>query len=146
MFCGGCVKTCEDVAPSFGENRPGSFTMTAPRLTLPSSPISFWRNTKWLSSPSHRTPLIWDTVTSFYFQKLNWSWKDPGLIPLRRSRPNRRECVTLTEKDFQEAFQKWRRRWDRCPHAGGNYFEGDGGRYVLWWVLWFYSVSPEYFG
>jgi len=35
---------------------------------------------------------------------------------------------TLTEKDFQEAFQKWRRRWDWCLHAGGNYFEGDGGR------------------
>jgi hypothetical protein len=35
---------------------------------------------------------------------------------------------TLTEKDFQEAFQKWRRRWDRCLHAGGNYFEDDGGR------------------
>jgi hypothetical protein len=34
---------------------------------------------------------------------------------------------TLTEKDFQEAFQKWRRRWDRCLHAGGDYFEGDGG-------------------
>jgi len=34
----------------------------------------------------------------------------------------------VTEKDFQEAFQKRRRRWDRCLHAGGNYFEGDGGR------------------
>jgi len=34
---------------------------------------------------------------------------------------------TLTEKDFQEAFQKWRRRWDWCLHARGNYFEGDGG-------------------
>ena len=34
---------------------------------------------------------------------------------------------TLTEKKFQDAFQKWR-RWDRCLHAGGNYFEGDGGR------------------
>jgi hypothetical protein len=32
---------------------------------------------------------------------------------------------TLTEKDFQEVFQKWRRR---CLHAGWNYFEGDGGR------------------
>jgi hypothetical protein len=27
---------------------------------------------------------------------------------------------TLTEKDFQKAFQKWRRRWDRCLHAGEN--------------------------
>jgi hypothetical protein len=35
---------------------------------------------------------------------------------------------TVTEKDFQEAFQKWRRRWDRCLHAEGNYLEGDGGR------------------
>jgi hypothetical protein len=35
---------------------------------------------------------------------------------------------TLTIKDFQEAFQKWRRRWDRCIHAGGNYFEGGGSR------------------
>jgi len=34
---------------------------------------------------------------------------------------------TLTEKDFQEAFQKWRRWWDQCLHAGGNYFEDDGG-------------------
>jgi hypothetical protein len=34
---------------------------------------------------------------------------------------------TLTEKDFQEAFQKWR-RWDRCLHAGGNCFVDDGGR------------------
>jgi len=25
---------------------------------------------------------------------------------------------TVTEKDFQEAFQKWRRRWDRCLLAG----------------------------
>jgi hypothetical protein len=41
----------------------------------------------------------------------------------------------LTEKDFQDAFQKWRRRWDRCLCAGGNYFEDDGGRYPLWWVL-----------
>jgi hypothetical protein len=35
---------------------------------------------------------------------------------------------TLTEKNFQETFQKWRRWWDLCLHAGGNYFEGDGGR------------------
>jgi hypothetical protein len=41
---------------------------------------------------------------------------------------SQRVLDTLTEKDFQEAFQKWRRRWNRCLHAGGNYFEGDGGR------------------
>jgi hypothetical protein len=32
------------------------------------------------------------------------------------------------KKDFQETFQKWRRQWDRCLHAGGNHFEGDYSR------------------
>jgi predicted acetyltransferase len=41
---------------------------------------------------------------------------------------SQRVLDTLTVNDFQEAFQKWRRRWDRCLHAEGNYFEGDGGR------------------
>jgi hypothetical protein len=35
---------------------------------------------------------------------------------------------TLTEKEFQEAFQNWRIRWDWCLHAGGNYFQGDDDR------------------
>jgi hypothetical protein len=38
---------------------------------------------------------------------------------------SQRVLHTPAEKDFQEAFQIWRRR---CLHAGGNYFEGDGGR------------------
>jgi hypothetical protein len=40
----------------------------------------------------------------------------------------RRLLDTLKEKDFQESFQKWRRRWDQCLHAGGTYFETDDGR------------------
>jgi len=95
MFCGDWVKTWEDFAPNFSENRPGCFTMTMPHLTLPSSPCSFWWKTKWLSSPTHHTPLIWHPVTSSYFQKWNWSWKDAGLVPLRRYRLNRRDCLTL---------------------------------------------------
>jgi hypothetical protein len=41
---------------------------------------------------------------------------------------SQRVLDTLKENDFQESFYKWRRRWDRCLHAGGSYFEGDGGR------------------
>jgi hypothetical protein len=41
---------------------------------------------------------------------------------------SQRVLDTLTEKDLQEGFQKWWRRWDGCIHAGENYFEGDGGR------------------
>jgi hypothetical protein len=39
---------------------------------------------------------------------------------------SQRVLDTLTGKDFQEVFQKWKRWWDWCLHAGGNYFEGDG--------------------
>jgi hypothetical protein len=35
---------------------------------------------------------------------------------------------SVTERGFQGAFQKWRGRWDRCVHVGGNCFEGDGSR------------------
>jgi hypothetical protein len=72
------------------------------------------------------TVLPWFGTPWFFLisKKWNWSWKDAGNIPLRISRSNRRECLTL----WQKAFQKWRRRWDRCLHAGGNYFEGDNGR------------------
>jgi hypothetical protein len=33
---------------------------------------------------------------------------------------------TLTKKDFQDAFQKWQERLDRCVCSQGDYFEGGG--------------------
>jgi hypothetical protein len=33
---------------------------------------------------------------------------------------------TLTKKAFQDAFQKWQKRWDRCVCSQADYFEGDG--------------------
>jgi hypothetical protein len=89
-FCGDCVKTCEDVVPNFGENRPGSFTII-----------------------TAESPRVLDT---------------------------------LTEKDLQVAFQKWRRRLDRCLHAGGNYFEGNATDRLYGEFYDLYSVNPEYFG
>jgi len=37
----------------------------------------------------------------------------------------------LTPADFNECFQKWQNRWDRCIQAQGDYFEGDGGNQDL---------------
>ena len=145
-FCGDCVKKCEDITPNFGKNRPGCFTMTTPHLTLLSSTTSFWQKTKLLLSPTHRTPLIWHPISS-YFQKWNRSWKDAGLIPLRISRPNHRECLTL-----------WQKRTSRKRSKNG----GDGGTSVYMRERTtsrvtaadrpycefydFNSVSPENFG
>jgi hypothetical protein len=44
---------------------------------------------------------------------------------------SQRVIHTLVEKDLQEAFQKWKRRWVPCLHAGGKYFEDDSGRQAL---------------
>jgi hypothetical protein len=34
---------------------------------------------------------------------------------------------TLTEHDFQNAFEKCQKHWERCIRAEGDYFEGDVG-------------------
>jgi hypothetical protein len=54
----------------------------------------FLAKQKWLSYPTHLTPMIWHPEISTYYQKWNWSWKDAGLIPPRRSRPNRWKYLT----------------------------------------------------
>jgi hypothetical protein len=37
---------------------------------------------------------------------------------------------TLTEHDYQEAFEKWQKRWEHCVRAESCYFEGVGGQQV----------------
>jgi hypothetical protein len=36
-----------------------------------------------------------------------------------------RELRATTESAFQEAFQRWKKRWERCITSRGDYFEGD---------------------
>jgi hypothetical protein len=64
----------------------------------------------------------------FLFPKMKLKLKGRRFDTIEIHAESQRVLDTLTEKDFQEAFQKWRRRWDRCLHAGGHYFAGDGGR------------------
>jgi hypothetical protein len=99
------------------------------------------------ASPTHRTPLIWHPVTSFYFPKWNWSWKEDGLIPPRKSRPNRRKCLTLWQKRTS------RNRSKNEGNGGTRVYmrEGTTSRVMATDRSYgefydFYSVSPEYFG
>ena len=65
----------------------------------------------------------------FLFPKMKLKLKGHRFDTTEEMEANSQRMLdTLTEKDFQEAFQKWRRRWYRCLHAGGNYFDGDGSR------------------
>jgi hypothetical protein len=36
-----------------------------------------------------------------------------------------RELRAITETAFQEAFQQWKKRWERCIASRGDHFEGD---------------------
>jgi len=36
-----------------------------------------------------------------------------------------RELRAITESVFQEAFQQWKKRWERCIASRGDYFERD---------------------
>jgi len=36
-----------------------------------------------------------------------------------------RKLHAITESAFQEAFQQWKKRWERCIASRGNCFEGD---------------------
>jgi hypothetical protein len=65
----------------------------------------------------------------FLFPKMKLKLKERRFDTIEeRHAESQRVLDTPTKKDFQEAFQKWRRRWDRCLYAEGNFFEGDGGR------------------
>jgi hypothetical protein len=65
----------------------------------------------------------------FLLSKMNLKLKGRRFDTIKEIQAeSQRVLNTLTEKDFQEAFQKWRRRWNRCLHAGGNCHENDGGR------------------
>jgi histone-lysine N-methyltransferase SETMAR len=69
------------------------------------------------------------TYDFFLFPKLKLKLKGRRFDTIEEIQSESQTVLdTLTEKDFEEAFQKWRRRWDWCLHAEGNYFESDGGR------------------
>jgi hypothetical protein len=65
----------------------------------------------------------------FLFPKMKLKLKVRRFVTIEEIQAeSQRVMDTLSEKDFQEAFQKLRRWWNRCLHAEGNYFEGDGAQ------------------
>ena len=36
-----------------------------------------------------------------------------------------RDLRAIPQNTFQDAFQNWKKRWERCIKSGGEYFEGD---------------------
>ena len=123
------------------------------RFTPLSQVIYVWREQTWLlhhdNAPAHnavptqqflsanKIPVIQHPPYTpdlapcdfFLFPKMKFKLKGRRFDTIEDIKAETQKVLdTLTEKTFQDAFQKWSRRWDRRLRAGGNYFEGDGGR------------------
>jgi hypothetical protein len=35
------------------------------------------------------------------------------------------QLITIPKDAFQKCFQQWQKRWKKCVHYQGDYFEGD---------------------
>ena len=83
----------------------------------------------------------------FLFPKMKMKLKGRRFDTTEEIQAETQEVLdTLTERDFQETFQKWRRRWDRCLHAGGTTPRVTAADRTYGKFYDFYNVSPENFG
>jgi len=62
----------------------------------------------------------------FLFPKLKTTLKGRRFETIEEIKENAiRELHALTESAFQEAFQQWKKRWERCIASSGDYSEGN---------------------
>jgi hypothetical protein len=65
-------------------------------------------------------------VYVFLFPKLKTILKGRRFQTREESQENAiRELRTIRSSAFQQAFQQWKKRWERCIASRGGYFEGD---------------------
>jgi hypothetical protein len=80
----------------------------------------FYQKTSWLSSPTHPTFLfspIEDKTESRHFDTTEVIQTELQAV-----------LTTLTEHNFQDAFKKWQKRWERCIRTDGKHCESVGGQ------------------
>jgi hypothetical protein len=95
-----------------------SYHDNAPSHTSSFTREFFLPRTTWLSSPTH--PI-------FLFPRFEIKLKGRHFDTTEVAEAESQTVLnTLTEQDFQVAFKKWQKRWERCIRAEGDYFEGDG--------------------
>jgi len=62
----------------------------------------------------------------FLFPKLKTTLKESLFQTIEEIQENAiRVLRAITESAFQEAFQQWMKRWERCIASRGNYVEGN---------------------
>ena len=66
-------------------------------------------------------------IDFFLFPKLKTTFKGRRFQTIEEIQENAiRELRAITESAFQEAFQQWKKSWERCIASRGDYSEGVG--------------------
>jgi len=69
---------------------------------------------------------IWPLRPFFLFSKLKSSLKGRRFQKVEEIEENWiRDLPAIPQNTFQDVFQNWKKRWERCVKSGGEYFEGD---------------------
>ena len=64
----------------------------------------------------------------YVFPKIKLWLKGRHFVSIEEIQPESQKALNmLTQANFNDCFQKWQNRWDRCMQAQGDYFKGDGG-------------------
>ena len=119
MLCGGRGLNC-------GKTRLGCCTTTMRRLTCRSSSTDVWQNIRHPLCP--KPPYSPDLAPAdfFLFPKPKTILKGRCFQTIEEIKENAiRETRAITESVFQEAFQQWKKHWERRIASRGDYFEGD---------------------
>jgi hypothetical protein len=111
------MKMCKDFAPNFGDKRTGC-CITTHCLTLPFSPGNFFYQKQHDCRPP---PTLLTLLGSLRLKGCHFDTTE--VIEAE----SQAVLNTLTEHNFQDAFKKWQKRWERCICAEGDY-ECDGGQ------------------
>jgi hypothetical protein len=78
--------------------------------------------------PTHLTRLTWPLAT-FLFPRLKIKLKGRHFDTIEVIKAGSQAVLnTLTEHNFQDAFNKLQERWEWCICVEGDYFKGDGGQ------------------
>lgn len=114
-----------------------------------------WRNKTWLlhhdNAPAHTSLIVREFFAKhgtvlvpqpayspdlapadfFLFPKLKSSLKGRRFQTIEEIKENSlRDLHAIPEDAFQDAFEKWKHRWEVCVACGGTYFEGDKHEYL----------------
>ena len=109
-----------------------------------------WTNKTWMlhhnNAPAHASLLIREFLAKhetsvvpqapyspdlaladfFLFPKLKSALKGRRFKTMEEIEENSLwDLRAIPQNTFQDAFQNWKERWERCINSGGEYFEGD---------------------